>query len=85
MAMFCLFSVYFYFWRGFKNNLRNCKSLSEVKKNLKSGPYPNYGWEFPGRNSGNILERPRKRSQSVSWNSPREYGWDAPNPIIQGI
>ena len=24
-------------------------------------------------------------SQSVSWNSPREYGWDAPNPIIQGI
>ena len=32
-----------------------------------------------------IPERPRKRSQSVSWNSPREYGWDAPNPIIQGI
>ena len=31
-----------------------------------------------------LLERPRKRSQSVSWNSPREYGWDAPNPIIQG-
>ena len=30
-------------------------------------------------------ERPRKRSQSVSWNSPREYGWDAPSPIIQGI
>ena len=27
-----------------------------------------------------IPERPRKRSQSVSWNSPREYGWDAPNP-----
>ena len=38
-----------------------------------------------GRNSGKIPERPRKRSQSVSWNSPEEYGWDAPNPIIQGI
>ena len=37
------------------------------------------------RNSGKILERPRKRSQSVSWNFPREYGWDAPNLIIQGI
>ena len=38
-----------------------------------------------GRNSGEIPERPRKRSQSVSWNSRREYSWDAPNPIIQGI
>ena len=38
-----------------------------------------------GRNSGKTPERPRKRSQSVSWNSPREYGWDAPSPIIQGI
>ena len=38
-----------------------------------------------GRNSGKIPERPRKRSQSVSWNFPREYGWDPPNPIIQGI
>ena len=38
-----------------------------------------------GRNSGKFPERPRKRSQSVSWNSPREYGWDAPNTLIQGI
>ena len=38
-----------------------------------------------GRNSGKIPERPRKRSQSVSCNFPREYGWDAPNPTIQGI
>ena len=50
------------------------------------------GWAIPpvrlglsGRNSGKTPERPRKRSQSVSWNSRREYGWDAPNPIIQGI
>ena len=49
-------------------------------------------WSIPpvrlglsGRNSGRIPERPRKRSQSVSWNSPREYGWDPPSPIIQGI
>ena len=45
------------------------------------GPYPQYGWDFPEE----IPERPRKRSQSVSWNFPREYGWDAPSPIIQGI
>ena len=52
----------------------------------------NHRWATPpvrlgisGRNSRKIPERPRKRSQSVSWNSPREYGWDAPNPIIQGI
>ena len=38
-----------------------------------------------GRNSGKIPERPWKRSQSVSWNFPREYGWDAPSPTIQGI
>ena len=38
-----------------------------------------------GRNSGKIPERPRKCSQSVSWDSRREYGWDAPSPIIQGI
>ena len=36
-------------------------------------------------NSGKIPERTLKRSQSVSWNSPREYAWDPPNPIIQGI
>ena len=29
-----------------------------------------------GRNSGKTPERPEKRSQSVSWNSRREYGWD---------
>ena len=33
------------------------------------------------KNSGKTPER----SQSVSRTSPREYGWDAPNPIIQGI
>ena len=24
-------------------------------------------------------------TQSFSWNSPREYGWDAPSPTIQGL
>ena len=38
-----------------------------------------------GGNSGTIPERPRKRSQSVSGNSRREYGWDPPSPIIKGI
>ena len=37
-----------------------------------------------GRDSGTIAERPRRRSQSFSWNSPREYGGEPPNPIIQG-
>ena len=32
------------------------------------------------KNSGKIPERPRKRSQSLSWNSPQEYCWDPPNP-----
>ena len=50
-----------------------------------NGPYPQYGWDFPERNSGKLPERPRKRSQNFSWNSPREYGWDPPNPIIPGI
>ena len=26
------------------------------------------------------LERPQKRSQSFSWNAPREYSWDPPKP-----
>ena len=50
-----------------------------------NGPYPQYGWDFTEEIPEEIPERPRKRSQSVSWNFPREYGWDAPNPIIQGI
>ena len=33
------------------------------------GPYPQYGWDFPGK----IPERPRKRFLD----SPREYGWDS--------
>ena len=36
------------------------------------------------RTSRKIPERPRKRCQSFSWNSRREYGWDPPTPIIQG-
>ena len=45
------------------------------------GPYPQYGWDFLEE----IPEKFRKRSQSVCWNSPQQYGWDPPNPIIQGI
>ena len=39
--------------------------------------------------SGRIPEKFRKDPgnalRAFSWNFPREYGWDAPNPIIQGI
>ena len=60
---------------------------------VRGGQIRNLNWAIPpvrlglsGRNSGKIPERPRKRSQSISWwNFPREYGWDAPNPIIPGI
>ena len=41
---------------------------------------PSVRLRLSGRNSGKIPERPQKRSQSVSWNSPREYGWDPPKP-----
>ena len=39
---------------------------------------------------GNYASHPqmcdvRPHPQSFSWNSAREYGWDPPNPIIQGI
>ena len=37
------------------------------------------------KDSRKMPERARKRSQSFSWNSPREYGWDRPDPIIHGI
>ena len=43
-----------------------------------------HGWDL-GKKFGKFPERPWKRSQSVSWNSPRESGWDPPNPISQGI
>ena len=49
------------------------------------GAIPAVRLGLSGRNSGKIQERPRKRSQSVSWNSAREYSWDAPSPIVQGI
>ena len=45
-------------------------------------PHPYYGWDFPEE----IPEKdPGTLSEFFSWNSPREYGWDPPSPIIQGI
>ena len=60
------------------------RTLGVQGQRLFSRPHPQHSWDFPEE----ILEkseRTRKRSQSFSWNSPREYGWDPPNPIIQGI
>ena len=59
-------------------------SRSSARVSSMRGPYPQYGWDFPVE-IPETPERPRKLSQSVSWNSPREYGWDPPNPIIQGF
>ena len=46
-------------------------------------PYPQYGWDFLEE----IPETSGKTPETLSeffWNFPREYGWDAPSPIIQG-
>ena len=68
------------------------RAIWSDKQNCSHNVSQKVKWAIPpvrlglsGRNSGKIPERPRKGSQSVSWNSPREYGWDAPSPIIQGI
>ena len=50
-----------------------------------NGAIPPVRLGLSGTNSGKIPERPRKRSESFSWNSPWEYGWDPPSPVIQGI
>ena len=65
-------------------NIEHTLALSESKfpDNLGTPPVR---LGLSRRNSGQIPERPRKRSQSVSWNSPREYAWDPSSPIIQGI
>ena len=70
--------------RGVFKKLRSEKLRAEFSF-PKFGPYPQYGWDLPEEIPEEAPERPRKRSQSVSWDSPREYGWDTPNPIIQGI
>ena len=44
--------------------------------------HPRYGWDFPGK-VPEKTERPRNRTHSVSWNSPRKHGWDALGPTIQ--
>ena len=67
-----------------KDKQKEGRVLSRTAKTVMKAPPVRLG--LSGRNSRKFPERPRKRSQSErSWNSPREYGWDAPNPIIQGI
>ena len=65
---------------------KRTKKARKIGKRKKQGNRKKQGLEGQGgpsgRNSGKIPERPRKHSESVSWNSPRQYGWDAPNPII---
>ena len=65
--------------RRCRPEFRCCKVL------LIFGLHPQPRLGLSGGNSGKTPERPRKHSQSVSWNSPREYGWDPQNPIIQSI
>ena len=75
---------------------RICEKIAEMSPHFSpisaGGPKAQEDWATPlvrpglsGRNSGKIPERPRKRSQSFSWNSARDYGWDPPNTTIEGI
>ena len=50
--------------------------LPEVAQPFRAvnGPHPQYSWDFPEEVPESLSER------CVSWNSPREYGWDAPIP-----
>ena len=57
----------------------------EMTSGSRHGRIPPIRLGLSGRNSRRIPERPRKRSRSLSWNSPREHGWDPPDPIIRGI
>ena len=81
----------FYRHFAFARRVQAVVNLGAVVKTLQRSDSLCF-WAIPpvrlglsGRNSGKIPEGPRKRSQSISWTFPREYGWDAPNPIIQGI
>ena len=69
--------------RAWANKTHTHKQLSPQFRDspAKYRPYPQYGWDFPEE----IPERPRKCSESFSWNSSREYGWDAQSHMIQGI
>ena len=67
---------------------RKLKEASDIFKRAFLSIYwgtPPVRLGLSGRHSGKIPERPRKRSQSFFWNSPRELGWDPPSPTIQGI
>ena len=55
-----------------------CFSIRRLASQLFPWAIPPVRLALSERNSGNFSERPRKRSQSVSWNSRREYGWDPP-------
>ena len=48
-------------------------------------PHPQYVWDFPEEIPEIFRKDPETLSQSFSCNSPQEYGWDPPSPIIQGI
>ena len=44
-----------------------CSTVETIRLNW---PSPQYGWDFPEEILENFWKDPRKRSQSVSWNSP---------------
>ena len=69
-----------------RQSARVCIWVRFVRLGLSPyGPYPQYGWDFPEEIPEKFRKTPETLSERFSWNFPREYGWDAPNPIIQGI
>ena len=64
---------------------KNKSSLSFSILDLQLGHTPSTAGTFRKKFRKKTPERPRKPSQSVSWNSRREYGWDPPNPIYKKV
>ena len=51
----------------------------------EGGPHPQYGWDFPEEIPEKFRKDPGNALRAFLGSFPREYGWDAQNPIIQGI
>ena len=89
------FPIFLAFFLAFLLFFQRFEGFPQREKPLLFSEFPLFffskkskGWRVRAgtfrKNSRKSPERPRKRSQSVSWNSPQEYGWDPPSPIIQG-
>ena len=61
------------------------KSLIFTNTPCKSGPYPQYGWDFPEEIPEKFRKDPGNALRAFPGIPHREYGWDPQSPIIEGI